>query len=273
MDNNYEMLAPPVATLYTDKIGLIDADFIKYLVTYQINQDIVNKNIHVHKYPLAKYTQDKIDNITNRFNAKGFIFCFSGNAVNTFRSYVAFDKQYKGNRKYIDTYPKEAEDKISVMKYIQERYPTLIYSDLEADDVVSMLQCEDTFVFSRDKDLLQIPGTHYNIKEEKFVEVSKQEAFRFLMTQMLIGDSVDNIGGIKSIGIKRADVLLTKYDTKQLHQVVLQEYVKTYGMFEGIDRFTEAWNLVALRLNRGEYFLSKYKSAFDTLRMIKSFTL
>ena len=46
-------------------------------------------------------------------------------------------------------------------------------------------------------------------------------------------------------------------------------YTDIYGLTEGIDRFTETWNLVKLRLNRGTYFKSKYQLAFDTLEMIK----
>ena len=87
---------------------------------------------------------------------------------------------------------------------------------------------------------------------------------------MITGDSVDNITGLKGVGEKGCNDLLTNKPVLTMHQVVMQAYVKKYGLWNGIDSFCETWNLVRLRNKRGDYFLSRYKSAFDLLRMIKT---
>jgi 5'-3' exonuclease len=206
----------------------------------------------------------------HNIEAKGFIFCFSGVSSNTFRNCVAFDKKYKGGRDYTPLYDKQEEDKIAVIKYIRDRYPSLLFKDLEADDVLSFLQDDDTFIYSKDKDLLQIPGTHYDIKQDQFIEIPETYAFTFLMKQMVTGDSVDNITGLKGWGPVKCDELLTNVPVHKMPEVILMEYMKKFGMFNGIDTFVETWNLVKLRGNRGEFFLQKYQSAFDLKRMLKN---
>lgn len=264
-----EFIAPPIQKLETNKIALIDADFLKYLVVYKVKKDYDNNVAHIHTNPVAIYTQEYLDRIFASFSAKGFIFCFSGSSENTFRTSVSFEKKYKGTREYVDTYPNELQDKSEVVKYVRSRYPSLLFKDLEADDVLSMLQDEHTFIYSNDKDLLQIPGTHYDIKKAIFKEITQIEAFKFLMTQMVTGDSVDNISGLKAYGPIKTEKLLTNVGVKNLPFTVLLEYMKVHGLFNGIDCFVESWNLLKLRGNRGSHFLSEYKSAFDLLNMLK----
>jgi len=265
-----EIVAPTKQIIETDKIALVDADYIKYLVVDSVMKAQNNKEAYIYENMVHKFTKERIDHILNTVKAKGYLFCFSGPAEYTFRSYIAFDKKYKGNRTYVPKYPQELLDKQEVVKYIRERFPSLQFKDLEADDVLSMLQDEETFIWSKDKDLLQIPGTHFDIKEERFLEVSKADAFSFLMTQMLTGDSVDNISGLKACGPVGAANLLTNINVKTMGHTVLTAYMKNHGLVEGLDCFVEAWNLLKLRGNRGEHFLSKYKHAFDTLRLIKN---
>ena len=265
-----QFMVPAFKSVKTTKIALIDADTIKYKVINSIAKDYNAKTAHIYADPIGIYTAEEISKIVSRFDAKGYIFCFSGASQDTFRCSVAFDKKYKGTRTEDVSYLTEIQDRYDVVKYIKERYPTLWYKDLEADDILSMLQDDDTFIYSEDKDLRQVPGTHYDISKGEFIEVSESEALNFLMTQMIIGDSVDNISGLRSYGIVKAKQLLTNLNNNSLVTTVLQEYIKVYGLIKGIDCFVESWNLLKLRLNRGDYFLSKYKMAFDTLEMIKN---
>lgn len=266
-----DFMVPGFSPAITNKIGLIDADFIKYLVVTKIATAKKNKEeMMIHSDALAKFTEEVInERFTTQIDSKGNIFCFSGVSENTFRSYVAFEKKYKGNRGNSEMYYGVEDDKMSVVKYIKERYPTLIFKDLEADDILSMLHCDDTFIYSEDKDLLQLAGTHYDIKEKCFVKRSQQEAFNFLMFQMIEGDTVDNIGGLKSYGTIKSNELLTNLSSTNMVKTVFNEYMKVHGIINGIDCFTESWNLLKLRGNRGAYFTSKYKLAFDTLEMLK----
>ena len=265
-----EFIVPAFKSIKTAKIALIDADTIKYKVVNSIAKDYKAKTAHIYADPIGIYTAQEISKIVSRFDAKGYIFCFSGGSQDTFRCSVAFDKKYKGTRTDEVSYPDQVADRIGVMRYIKKRYPTLWYSDLEADDLLSMLQDEDTFIYSEDKDLRQVPGTHYDISSGKLIEVLESQALKFLMTQMITGDNVDNISGLKSYGIVKANQLLTNSDDNSLVTTVLTEYIKVNGMIKGIDCFVESWNLLKLRLNRGDHFLTKYRMAFDTLEMIKN---
>jgi len=264
-----EFLVPFDKAPDVDKIALIDADYIKYLVANDILKDLKSKTAIIYKNPVHHYTQIRVDRIINSFTAKGYLFCFSGPSDNTFRCSVSFDRKYK-DRDYSESYEKELEDKTEVVKYIRDRYPSVKYNDLEADDLLSMLQNDDTFIYSNDKDLLQVPGLHWNIKTKSFFEVSKSDGLDFLMTQMLLGDSGDSIAGLKGCGEVGAKKLLMDIQVKDKPFKVLLEYMKKHGMVNGIDCFVEAWNLLKLRNGRGDFFISKYKGAFDTLRLIKN---
>ena len=138
---------------------------------------------------------------------------------------------------------------------------------MEADDVLSMLQREETFIYSKDKDLLQIPGTHFNIKESSLYEISEESAFRSLCYQMLVGDTTDNISGVPGIGPKKAsDIINSIENIKELPFEILRTYHEKFNSITiGTDCFVEAWNLVKMRMSRGSYIREKYNQAFVTL--------
>lgn len=263
------MIVPPIVKLKTNKIALIDADYIKYLVCASIKKELDKGVAYVYEDPAIKFTKYYVGNIFDTFDCGGFIFCFSGSSENTFRTAVGFDKKYKGNRVYTPLYEGELLDKATCLRYIKERYPALLYKDLEADDLINMLQDEDTFIYSNDKDAKQKSGTHYDISTGRFVEISKEEGLKFLMNQMITGDAVDNIAGLKGSGIVKSAKLLTNLSSRESVHKVFKQYIIENGYINGIDMFVESWNLLKLRDKRGDYFLSKYQGAFDVLNMIK----
>lgn len=63
----------------------------------------------------------------------------------------------------------------------------------EADDALGIHQTEDTVICSIDKDLHQIPGRHFNWVTGGFRYISNSEALYRFYSQVLIGDSTDNI--------------------------------------------------------------------------------
>ena len=253
-----------------DKIALIDADKMKHLVTYDVAKDIKN-NMERSPVRLNKYIDDRINEIMNSFTAKGYIFCFSGKSSNTFRYHVGFEKEYKGNRKDDPSfYEGKIEDMAEVVTKVMNTYPSLIFSELEADDILSFLQCEETFIYSNDKDLKQIPGSHYDFEKRDIYEISQEEAFKNLCFQLLIGDSIDFIVGLRGCGPVMANKILETTPTKRLINTILVEYQKKLGLTKGTDAFVETWNLVKLREQRGEYFKKKYASAINLLEIVKN---
>ena len=103
-------------------------------------------------------------------------------------------------------------------EYVRSTYKTFEIPTLEADDVCGILMTTsrlwkpsfDKVVVSTDKDLLQIPGLHYNPNrpEESISEVSKEDGDYNHLFQALTGDAVDGYSGCPRIGPKTAERLL-----------------------------------------------------------------
>jgi len=117
-----------------------------------------------------------------------------------FRNDIATIMEYKGNRRDA---PRPVHYD-AIRTYIQKHHPTVMCNSIEADDALAMCKEEDDVIVSIDKDLLQIPGKHYNwVKDERILILPEVGRKKFWM-QVLTGDSTDNIPGIYGIGEKRA---------------------------------------------------------------------
>jgi 5'-3' exonuclease len=94
---------------------------------------------------------------------------------------------------------------------------------LEADDSLGMNQTDDTIICSLDKDLLMIPGKHFQWaisgknwkKEDMFLDQTYLEGVRLFYKQCIKGDASDNIKGIKGMGEARANKELDKVIDEQ----------------------------------------------------------
>lgn len=100
---------------------------------------------------------------------------------------------------------------------------------LEADDLMGILatngKVTNPVIVSRDKDMRQVPGWHYNPYAEDFpVYVSDYDADRLFYQQWLTGDSTDGFGGIKGCGPKGAEKILNTHAREDWDQAVLQHY-------------------------------------------------
>jgi DNA polymerase-1 len=255
------------------KIALIDADKLKHLIAYDISNDLKN-NIPRSDHRRTMFIEERLNEIFSNFSALGYIFCFSGKSSNTFRAHIAIEKEYKGSRKDDPSfYDGKIEDMAELVKVVMKTHPTLIFNDLEADDILCFLQNEHTFIYSNDKDLKQIPGLHFDYDHKTLYEISEEEAFTNLCYQMIVGDSTDCIPGLKGYGPKKAKEIIDSVPVKQLLNVILKEYQKKMGITVGTDCFVETWNLVKLRPDRGAYFKDKYKEAFNLLNIIIANTI
>jgi len=106
----------------------------------------------------------------------------------------------------------------------------------EADDLLRIWaeQCmtvgQDYVVCSIDKDLLCIPGKHWNMKKRELTVIDELTALRFYYTQLLKGDPTDNIPGVPRIGDVKAAKLLAEIHTEEEFQyVVIDQYIQAYG--------------------------------------------
>jgi len=124
--------------------------------------------------------------------------------TDNFRREIA--PSYKANRP--DERPAHWQ---AVREFLVTQHKAEICNGHEADDQLGIQQDKErgtTVICSIDKDLLQIPGRHYNFVKKTFQEVGIDEGLEHLYLQSLIGDRSDNIIGVAGIGpVKAAQAL------------------------------------------------------------------
>ncbi len=186
-----------------------------------------------------------IDNIIEQSGSTNYICYLSGKT--NFRSEAAKYQEYKANRK--DSVKPAHYD--FIREYIQEKHPVVISDNCEADDLCAMrlwagfekyrntedkLDC-DQILCSIDKDLLNVPGWHYNISSREILWQEPAAADRHFALQLLTGDRVDNIPGLsfysdskKRVGPATAKKMLGEAVTKEeLCEAVCEAYTEFAG--------------------------------------------
>jgi len=226
-------------------IALIDADSIVYMIAWH-NKDVTD----IAGVSQVKTACDEmITSILSASRATKYLGSFSS-PVN-FRHRLYKFAPYKGTRKEKDSWMVRWEPIIKA--HLCEKWGFFIPLDIEADDVMSgvwhLLQPNDQIVIcSPDKDLTQIPGLHYDYK--KLGEIRSMSDFQsghMLCTQMLTGDTTDNIKGIPGLGDVKVKALLSSASTTdELMHRVKEQYYKHFGEYYGNIIYLE--NVIALQL-------------------------
>ena len=127
---------------------------------------------------------------------------------NNFRKQVS--AEYKANR----TAPKP-EHLPAARQHLIEQWGAVVAEGEEADDAIAIEATKlngDFVIISIDKDFKQIPGYHYNFVKREHFFVTPEEGLRFLYMQILMGDTADNVIGLKGIGPKKAEAALAEID-------------------------------------------------------------
>lgn len=153
---------------------------------------------------------------------------------------VAFDK---GKTFRHDKYDSYKAGRVAMPDDLKEQFPKakevldamgikhFEIDNYEADDIIGtvskIVDEEDEFIatiVSSDKDLLQLISDEVEVKllktnsfirmdKEEFRKIYQVDPIRMIDLKALMGDSSDNIPGVKGIGEKTAISLLSKYDT------------------------------------------------------------
>lgn len=256
-----------------NKVALIDADYIKHYVSNTIFNYLrtgEKQRSEISIELIHKETDNVLFNILLGVEVKHRVYLFSGKSRDTFRYGASIEKLYKGTRKNtLPKYPEAENDMRISQEHIRDNHTNIWYPDLEADDLCAMFQNENTFIYSNDKDLKQIPGTHYDIKKGDFFSISEDQAWEFLMIQCLEGDnSVDNVPGLPGHGPSSTKKVFNNVSIHGMLHTVQEAFMSKYGRREGFDMFVEQYNLLRLYFNRGKHLREKYREGFDLISVL-----
>ena len=229
-------------------ILLIDADSLIYFVAHleTLEEAILKLDERVHNIMEANDTDQYVMFLTGK---------------DCFRYDVAKSAPYKGNRK-----DRERPRWLSVItQYMTAKYNAVYHKGLEADDAVCYFKnvIPNSRICAIDKDVVNsTEGTHFNYGMEKvpgtepqewrfkgFITVTESDAINALYSQMLTGDSGDNIPGIKGVGPAKAAKIMNTVTSKTEEESILNSYIGAYGVVEGIVRFAETFRLVYMLRN------------------------
>lgn len=179
--------------------------------------------------------------------------------VGNFRTARATRAEYKGNRAGT---PRPTHLK-AIRQQLVDR-GAIVSSGEEADDLMGIAATaapEASIICSIDKDLMQIPGRHYNFVTKEEVRVSPREAALNLYAQILSGDPVDNVPGLPGIGPVKARKLLAECKSPyECWRTALELYEKQFGPTDGPRFARECADLVYVRRSVGDCFAVPVKS-------------
>jgi 5'-3' exonuclease len=135
-------------------------------------------------------------------------------------------------------------------EYLDKEWNAVRAHGCEVDDLLGMNQTDDTVICSIDKDMLMIPGKHYNFVREEHSIVTPEQGIRNFYEQLLKGDTVDGIPGVRGLGKVKAAKLLANCETeKEMFDVAREQYnddttMATYGKCLWIWRKQDdIWNM------------------------------
>jgi len=186
---------------------LIDADYIAYKccaateTEIDFGEDLIVVTSNFSE--AYKYVERELFNIANDLGCFDDSILFFSDSVN-FRKSI--DPAYKGhrNRKKPCGYKR-------VINKLKEEFHVVVMPTLEADDAIGIYATKEEghIICSPDKDMRQIPGDLFDLTNG-VVTITKEEGDRWHLIQTMAGDQTDGYAGVPSIGIKRADALLTE---------------------------------------------------------------
>lgn len=228
-----------------DTLALVDGDSILYIVcpnkVVRYNDGAPKKDAEGNTLYESKTLEETLKltdlilgNILSIVNTNLFIGVLSPSK--NFRYQINPD--YKANRKGREKPPFFNE----VVEYLKNKYKFIIIDNFEADDVVVSLKSfyskdYNCILCTTDKDLLKLPGRHYNYKKIEFINTTVDEAYEYFWFSMLVGDVADNIKGIPGVGEKKALTFMNKFQKQYLPKEIFGLYIHHFGESKGIAEF------------------------------------
>jgi 5'-3' exonuclease, N-terminal resolvase-like domain len=169
-----------------------------------------------------------IGDIRARYSASTADLAIYLTGVGNFRNSVATRATYKGNRSGapVPTHFKAIRD------HLVTRWGAVLSAGEEADDLIGIAATANpgAVICSIDKDLMQLPGKHYNFVTKEEVVVTPKQAVLNFYAQVLSGDPVDNVPGLPGIGpVKARKALEDAKSPLECWNICMDMYAETFN--------------------------------------------
>ena len=201
---------------------LIDGDIIGYRIGFSTEEE--SEKIVISR--VATFVETMLWEDLDAETYQGYL-TGSGN----FRNEIAITAPYKGNR----SAPKPKHLQL-IRDYLVSAWDFKVSEGQEADDSIAIAHVENEYksiIASIDKDFLQLRGNHWNFVKKEMTVVSEEEALKNFYRQVLTGDRVDNIIGLKGIGPVKADKILRECESAaEMYSACVQAYGSTERVIE-----------------------------------------
>lgn len=242
---------------------VIDADSLIWVIAYQFSEEIFSPE---DKWIVENRCTLELKKLLMKTEATEYIGLMGGKDP-VFRNKLAVTQPYKGTRVekpewYLTVSP-------IIKEYLATKYGFVYVEGIEVDDAVSMIATAhvpspdvELVLASKDKDMLQIPGNHYNYSTGVWLQVSEDQAEVNLWEQMLKGDTSDSVQGIPGVGPKKATSILAEHPVERYPFIVLAAYHKHFGKRVGTLKFAESCNLLIM-LTEGEIAPEPISNPFE----------
>jgi DNA polymerase-1 len=201
---------------------LVDADILLFRFSFSHERKITWEEGVESTITEPERAFERIETMVNEMLAT----CHCEEPIMCFTDYKNYRydvyPEYKANRKY-----EKMELPRIIRKWMEENYEWKRKPFLEADDVMGVMATKwpKRYVIATiDKDLLQIPGRHYNWMHKRKCVVSESEGDRLFYKQCLTGDRVDNYFGVPGIGPAKADKILDDNPMDEWWDAIVEAY-------------------------------------------------
>lgn len=227
-------------------LALVDADIVCYRCAASAEKE-------ADEWIALARTKELVEQILSDTKATKYkLFLTTENDPTSFRKLLY--PEYKANRKQ----PKPKFLPVC-RQYLIDQWDATVTVGYEADDALGMGQTTESIICTIDKDLMMIPGLHYNFVKKEFHEVTEPQAQRTFYTSMLVGDPADNIKGVPGIGKAKAPRILDGCETEEeLCETVRSSYISDEEFKLNADllwiwrKENDTWSL-----NRGQKLLQE----------------
>lgn len=234
-------------------ILLIDADSLIFASCYRKRENPDDELYYTEIEDSRAKFDEQFMSIVNHLEDKypiDKVLTFSGSKGN-FRKLIT--KKYKANRKKQELPPLLDE----MHQFVKDHYDSIWGYGVETDDMVARywkqisddIGRDEVMIVSIDKDYKQFPCLMYNYhyKHKEILDISEEEAMYNFYSQMIEGDTADNVNYFKGKGKKFAEKhfkdCTTKYQyTRKLYELFKQEYKG-----KARQKFVECYHLLKLR--------------------------